>query len=37
MVEKFNTELQIDSEEKLRLCMELVFEKVKDVTKPNHE
>ena len=37
LVEKFNTELQIDSEEKLRLCMELVFEKVKDVTKPNHE
>lgn len=27
LVEKFN-ELQIDTEEKLRLCMELVFEKV---------
>jgi len=27
LVEKFN-ELQIDTEEKLRVCMELVFEKV---------
>ena len=27
LVEKFN-ELEIDSDEKLRLCMELVFEKV---------
>ena len=28
LVEKFK-ELQIDTEEKLRLCMELVFEKVR--------
>ena len=30
LVEKFK-ELEIDSEEKLRLCMELVFEKVSEV------